>query len=266
MKYPVLLVHGMGIRDNYKIGYWGRIPQKLKELGCEVFLSGQDCSASIETNCDQIAKRLDEILAQTGAPKVNIIAHSKGGLESRYLASTLGYGPKIASITTLATPHNGSKTVDLLMKFPDRLIRIGCYFFDRWFKKLGDVTPDTYAAINIFKTENAAKFNSENPDYEGVYYQSFAFVMKHFWSDMLIWFPSMVVGWIEGENDGLLPPDSVKWGNFRGVIRSNTVRGISHCDEIDMRRLRLNRKQGNGVSDIVDVYEMIATELVGMGF
>ena len=135
-----------------------------------------------------------------------------------------------------------------------------------WFKKLGDVNPETYKAINGFKTSSAAKFNEDNPDQEGIYYQSFAFVMKHFWSDMLIWFPSLVVHLFEGENDGLLPPDAVKWGNFRGIVRSNSVRGISHCDEIDMRRLRLNRKSGNGISDIVDVYKNVAKELEEMGF
>ncbi|MCQ2467855.1 MAG: alpha/beta fold hydrolase [Clostridia bacterium] len=266
MRYPILLVHGMGIRDNYKIGYWGRIPKMLENLGCEVYLSGQDCSASVESNCEQIAKRLDDILASTGAKKVNIIAHSKGGLESRYLASSMGYADKIASITTMATPHNGSKTVDTLMKFPDRIIRIGCFFFDVWFKTIGDINPETYKAITGFKTSSAAKFNEENPDQEGIYYQSYAFVMKHFWSDMLIWFPSLVVHHFEGENDGLLPPEAVKWGNFRGIVRSNSTRGISHCDEIDMRRLRLNRKDGDGISDIIDVYMNVAKELEEMGF
>lgn len=33
MKYPILLVHGMGFRDDRKIGYWGRIPDVLKNNG-----------------------------------------------------------------------------------------------------------------------------------------------------------------------------------------------------------------------------------------
>lgn len=109
MKYPILLVHGMGFRDNRSIGYWGRIPQRLEENGFEVYLSGQDSNGSIESNAKKVSDSIDRILNAKNAEKVNIIAHSKGGLEARYIASTLGYSGKIASITTLSTPHNGSK-------------------------------------------------------------------------------------------------------------------------------------------------------------
>ena len=53
-----------------------------------------------------------------------------------------------------------------------------------------------------------------------------------------------------GENDGLLPPEAVKWGIFKGVYRGVGNRGISHCDEIDMRRRPLSKKAGEGLSDI----------------
>lgn len=32
LKYPVLLVHGMGFRDSKRISYWGRIPAKLNVI------------------------------------------------------------------------------------------------------------------------------------------------------------------------------------------------------------------------------------------
>lgn len=43
LKYPLLMVHGMGFRDNRVIGYWGRIPKALEKCGAEVFFrrSGQ---------------------------------------------------------------------------------------------------------------------------------------------------------------------------------------------------------------------------------
>ena len=37
LKYPILLVHGMGFRDNKYIGYWGRIPNALEEMGCKIY-------------------------------------------------------------------------------------------------------------------------------------------------------------------------------------------------------------------------------------
>lgn len=266
MKYPILLVHGMGFRDDRPIGYWGRIPRKLKENGFDVYLSGQDSNGSIESNARKVSESIDRILKAENIGKVNIIAHSKGGLEARYAASSLGCSEKIASITTLSTPHNGSKTVDKLMKLPEGLIRFGCRATDIWFRLLGDKEPDTFRAICSFRTEDAKRFNEQNPDAETIYYQSYAFVMKHISSDMLMWLPSLVVRCFDGENDGLLSPESVKWANFRGVVTGVGNRGISHCDEVDMRRMKLSSKQGSGVADISDFYVGIAKELEQMGF
>ena len=111
-KYPVLLVHGMGFRDRKVFCYWGRIPKLLEDMGCKVFFGHQDATADIAANGAHLAKRIDEILEETGAERVNIIAHSKGGLDSRYAISSLGMGSKVATLTTIATPHNGSKTMD----------------------------------------------------------------------------------------------------------------------------------------------------------
>ena len=88
--YPVVLIHGAGFRDLRWPVYWGRIPAVLQKNGARIYYGLQDCWASIETNAGQIAGRIDEILAETGAEKVNIIAHSKGGLDAR--RAVCGYG------------------------------------------------------------------------------------------------------------------------------------------------------------------------------
>ena len=265
MKYPVLLLHGMGFRDTGG-KYWGRIPQTLKNAGYAVFFGGGDGCASIETNADTIAKNLEHALNETGAAKVNIIAHSKGGLEARYLASTMGLHTKIASITTISTPHHGSRTVDALLScLPDHFIRFCCTVADAWFRALGDKQPDCYRAICTFKTKDAACFNENNPDKPGILYQSYAFVMKHCWSALSIWLPSLVVYYFEGKNDGLLAPAAVRWRNFRGIVRGNAGRGISHADEVDLHRKPMTRRQGNGVSDITDFYLAVARDLEEKG-
>lgn len=266
LKHPVLLVHGMGFRDYSLIGYWGRIPDALKKMGCKVYFGNQDSNADIETNGNHLAQKIRQITEETGAEKVNIIAHSKGGLDSRYAVSVLGAGDKVASLTTMSTPHHGSRTVDLLMKFPDPLIRFVGFCTDCWFRLLGDKKPNSYSVFRAFTTEAAAKFNEETPDREGVLYQSYAFVMKHPFSDILLLLPNLAVGIIEGENDGLLTPEAVKWGNFKGVLRGVGTRGISHCDEIDLRRRPLSKKYGEDISDIVDVYKEIVTDLAERGF
>lgn len=265
LKYPVLLAHGMGFRDDHCIGYWGRIPKALEELGCTVYFSGQDSAGDIETNGECLAKRIQTIVEETGAEKVNIIAHSKGGLDSRYAITALHMGDRVASLTTLSTPHHGSKTVDLLLKFPDFLVRFVSACANAWFRLLGDKQPNCYKTFHAFTTAQAARFNAQTPDVDGVLYQSYAFLMKHPFSDVLMWLPNLVVRIIDGENDGLLTPDSVKWGAFKGVYRGVGRRGISHCDEIDLRRCPLSKKAGEGVSDIVNVYRDIVTDLAQKG-
>ena len=266
LKYPVLMIHGMGFRDYKHFCYWGRIPKMLTEMGCSVFFGHQDCNAGIETNGNVIAARIDEIIAATGAEKVNIIAHSKGGLDARYAISALGKGDRVASLTTISTPHNGSRTVDLLLKIPKFLVRFGCFLADLWFRLLGDKKPDTYSAVLSLKTDSARKFNEEMRDREGIFYQSYAFVMKNPFSDIFFLIPSALVWLIEGENDGLLTPEAVRWGEFRGIYRGVGLRGISHSDEVDMYRRPISKRTGEGVSEILDVYKSIVTELKDRGF
>lgn len=266
LKYPLLLVHGMGFRDSKLIGYWGRIPARLEEAGCRVYYGDQDANGSIEANGAVLAQRVQELVRQTGAEKLNVIAHSKGGLDMRYAISQLGIAEQIASLTTISTPHHGSLTVDRLLRLPKPLVRLGASCADLWLRLLGDRHPDTYGAIGALTTSAAAEFNQSCPDAPGVYYQSYAFVMKHIWSDMLMIVPAAVVRCIEGPNDGLLAPRAVEWTNFRGVFTGSGSRGISHCDEVDLRRKRLSRRQGDGVSDITEVYLDIVNDLGSRGF
>jgi len=261
LKYPVLMVHGMGFRDHKRINYWGRIPRVLEEMGCRIYYGGQDSNGSIETNAAIIAAKIEEIIKNENVEKVNIIAHSKGGLDSRYAISALGMGDKVASLTTLSTPHHGSVTMDKLIKIPAFIMKTGCFFADVWFRILGDKRPATYKVLRSFTTAEAEKFNERCPDGDSVYYQSYAFVMKRASSDMFMFFTSLFVSAAEGENDGLLTPDRVKWGEFRGVVRSAGRRGISHCDEVDMRRRPLSKRAGEGISDITEVYKKIITDL-----
>src|SRR5713226_501622 len=62
------------------------------------------------------AGQLDSQMPGDGV-RAHIIGHSAGGLDARYLAAPppgLGRGNKVASITTIATPHHGSVIADLL--------------------------------------------------------------------------------------------------------------------------------------------------------
>ena len=265
-KYPILMVHGIGFRDRKLLNYWGRIPAALEKRGAIILYGHQDSWGRIEYNAEILSENLNKYLADTDYEKVNIIAHSKGGVDARYMISSLGMADKVSSLTTVCTPHHGSKTIDLFCKFPKWLFRIVAFFVDLFFRILGDKKPDFFTTCRQFSTEYMKSFNENNPDSSSVYYQSYAAVMKNPFSDFLLFLPNLFIGLIEGENDGIVTPGSAMWTNFKGVLRGATRRGISHADEVDARRMNLTKKTSeNGVSDIRNVYIGIVADLKQMG-
>jgi triacylglycerol lipase len=266
-KYPILMLHGVGFRDLKWPLYWGRIPKVLTAMGVELYYGNQDSWARVEDNAKTIRARIRQILEDSGAGKVNIIAHSKGGLEARMAVSSIGMGKAVASITTVGTPHRGSKTVDRLLKAPDSLFNIASFAVNNWIGLIGDTKPNFYAVCRDFSTDYAEQFNRNNPDVPGVYYQSFAGMMKTPLSDINLSTAYSVVKMIEGENDGLVSVESAEWGESFTVLKGQRSRGVSHLDEIDFRRTPFRPgEELNGISDICDVYRDIVQGLRERGF
>ena len=67
----------------------------------------------------ELAKIIDDVLFKTWSEKLHIIAHSQGGVDSRYVMSALGYDKYIASLITVATPHLGTPLADYVLNVPD---------------------------------------------------------------------------------------------------------------------------------------------------
>ena len=270
LKYPVMLVHGMSRRDDRWLKYWGRIPKALEQSGCRIYFSGQDCNAVIEHNADFLAGRIKEILEDSGASKINVIAHSKGGVDIRRCISKYHLEDCVASITTIGTPHHGSKALDRVFQMRRWFVRLVSFTSNIWMRIYGDSQPDFYHIMTDFTTEAAARFNEENPLPEGVYCQSFAFVADHAKGNYLLSIPRNFIKRIEGESDGLVTPASAQWGNFRGIVRSTTRRGVSHWDEIDLKHQPLSKNVATEsmfrISDITDFYSLLAKELAEKGF
>jgi triacylglycerol lipase len=61
----------------------------------------------------QLAAKVDEILAATGASKVDIVTHSMGALSARYYIKNLGGGTKVDEFVSLAGPNHGTNTAFL---------------------------------------------------------------------------------------------------------------------------------------------------------
>jgi triacylglycerol lipase len=260
-RYPLLMLHGIGFRDMAIMNYWGRIPRYLKRFGAEIYYGNQEGIGTVSTSGADVAARIDEIRAETGAEKVNIIAHSKGGLDARYAISGAGKGAKVASLTTMNTPHRGVRFADTATK-----LRLPIYLrlakvFNAIFRKFGDAVPDFYGSTMQFRTDEALAFNEQYPDDPQVYYQSYTSVMSRPSSDSLLAPSYYLIKRLGEENDGLVSVDSATWGNFRGVFRNEqSKRGISHADIVDMHR------EDYAGFNVLDTYINIVADLKERGF
>lgn len=266
LKYPVLLIHGMGFHDSERFCYWGRIPKMLREEGCTVYYGYHDRNGTIERSGRFLSKRILSILKECGAEKLNVIAHSKGGLDMRYAISSLGMSKFVASLTMIGTPNNGSHTMDKILKLPKWIVKATASVTDLVMRILGDKHPESYLVFKSYATEYAKEFNLSNPDSPDVYYQSYAFKLKNALGDIFMFPTYLILKICEGENDGLVAPCSVVHGNFRGIYTGENHRGISHLDQIDFRRRRFTEKEGKNVSDMAKFYKTLVSELAEMGF
>ena len=260
-KYPVVMVHGIFFRDWQFFNYWGRIPKELKRNGANVYYGNQQSSLSIAASAAELKQEILRILQESGAQKVNIVAHSKGGLDSRYAISKLGLADKVASLTTINTPHRGCEFADaLLNSLPKKLIHFVADKYNRLFHKLGDATPDFLAGVQDLTASACVRFNEEVKDSELVYYQS---VMSKMSCASSAGFP-LNLGYLlskkyEGANDGLVSVSSAQWGEYLGLI-SVKRQGVSHGDMIDLMRRNIKG------FDVSEFYVKLFEELRNKGF
>lgn len=105
---PIVFVHGYtGSGSN-----WNTMISRLKadgwtaaELPTPLTYSS---STSNKNNAEAIKQRVDQVLASTGAAKVDIVTHSMGGLSSRWFVKYLGGDAKVDDWVSLGGPNHGS--------------------------------------------------------------------------------------------------------------------------------------------------------------
>ena len=112
--YPVILVHGTlaNMNDNwqaaspllanngycvYAFNYGGSSPSSILQA-----------TGPIETSAQQLSDFVNQVLATTGASKVDLVGHSQGGMMPRYYLSFLGGGSKVDRFVALAPSNHGS--------------------------------------------------------------------------------------------------------------------------------------------------------------
>ena len=103
---PILLIHGYG-EDSSVWNSW------IHWLAADNFSKvypitfGEDKCGSVEDHATELSNIVNKILHDTGSQKVNIVAHSKGGLDARWYIAN-GGADKVANLIMIGTPNSGS--------------------------------------------------------------------------------------------------------------------------------------------------------------
>jgi triacylglycerol lipase len=175
-KYPLVFVSG--IDDGVAFDWNPRILRAVSDLGGP---SAEHVRLPAWSTSEVRAAELKTAIDAIDAPKVNLVCYAVGGLDCRYLASDggLGAAARVASITTIATPHRGTRVADAA------LLALGTGGAGAAEDVLHALTKDVPGspppddaqlerALRGLTIEALPAFNRAVADAQGVYYQSFA--------------------------------------------------------------------------------------------
>jgi triacylglycerol lipase len=208
------------------VHYWRGITEAMKANGMEVITASVPATGSIEERALKLGK---DIAAKADGKSVNIIAHSMGGLDARYMISRLQPdNVEVLSLTTIATPHRGSTFADFVF---DEIGEANLPYFYKILKILGLGSSGAFSQLTTKYMQE--EFNPKTPDDPKVRYFSYgASVRPTPWSSFRQ--SHRVIESMEGPNDGLVSVTSSRWGTYKG-----TLVDVSHLDLINWtNRLR----------------------------
>ena len=256
-KYPIILVHGIGAKEARIMNAFGHIGEVLTNEGYSVYIADTDGFGTIEGNAEQLKKFINRVMSEVGAEKVNIIAHSKGGLDTKYMITELSMEDSVASLTTLCTPHGGSVIASWIWKLPMWLKKIYAFFIDSFYRIVfKDEHPDALRACEQLRSSDESRdtlcFSSK------VYCQSYSTTLKRARDCFIMALPMKMQKHFENvENDGLVSRESSKFGNYRGDCLDIS---ISHVQIIDLFSKKSQKEK------IYEFYKTICRELADMNF
>jgi len=246
---PIMLVHGFfGWGDDHAFDYFYGIPQLLHAHGYRVLIAELDPINSSELRSEQLASQVDEALTCTCSERLNIIAHSQGGLDARYLLGPLERAHLIESLTTISTPHRGFELAgqgargdEVGLEFVEMLTALSSELIRGNPERPHDL-PATLRSMSI---EARQAYDEAWPDPSHIPIYSFAGITNPLADggevcdqgerpapsrgDLIE--PALVASyWMLGgfdiPNDGVVPASSCVWGRFLGCIASD------HFDQV----------------------------------
>lgn len=170
-KYPIVLAHGAsgfsaiaGIYD-----YFYGIPQDLSRAGANVYVTQMSALNGYDLRGEQLLTQVEDIVAITGAQKVNLIGHSQGSQAIRYVAGLVPQ--KVASVTSVGGPNMGSPIADQLLPVLEKAGPISPLLvapLNAFLKLVGISSGKAYeqdalASLSSLTTANAVAFNNRFP-------------------------------------------------------------------------------------------------------
>lgn len=220
----VVLIHGMGgWSDIDGVDYFYRVPALWRSLGAEVVAPGLTSVASIEKRAGELKAQLDAL----PGPFI-LVAHSQGGLDARYLISTLGYGDRVLALVTIAAPHHGSPVADVALGLTPGPV------LDAANALIGVLGWSLEGAQEITTGYMENVFNPQTPDDPRVTYWSFSGRAAPFgvgkgngWLHSPLTASWALLDALGEVNDGIVPEPSAHWGKFLGAIPAD------HMGEVD---------------------------------
>jgi len=225
-RYPVVLAHGLLGFDELQIAgrshsYFRGIAEHLRAQGIEVHVTRVNPSAEIRERAAQLSEQIRKI----AAPKVNIIAHSMGGLDARYAISKLGLNTRVASLVTIGTPHRGTPLADQGVTWLADRLRLRSVM-----ARLGI----QIGGFDDLTTTHLRSFNTEVIDRRGVFYASVVGTALPNSSTHPILRPwvLMMRTWV-GDNDGLVPTGSQVWGRVLMRVEADHFAQIGWVSTFD---------------------------------
>jgi triacylglycerol lipase len=204
LRAPIVLVHGFFGFDSLRFGsvtlanYFPGIPELLRAVGNRVLIPRLSPTGAIADRAAQLKAFLDR---EVPDQPVHLLAHSMGGLDSRYMISRLNMGARVLSLTTLGTPHRGTAFADWGIRRLERLVK-------PFLKLIGIPTQGFYDLT----TATCRAFNEQVPDVPGVRYFSVAGRHDgHYLSPEWLLSYNIVLT-AEGPNDGVVSLASARHG------------------------------------------------------
>jgi triacylglycerol lipase len=235
----IVLVHGiLGFREKFGIEYFRGVAEHLREKGYKVTVPVLDPTRGIRFRATQLTDQINGAMANGGldpTQKTHIIAHSMGGLDSRWILSPANpdrIQAPIRSLTTISTPHGGSPIADLigrpegLLAFPGLPFGLHANPMQRVLDALGisldglrDLTTQSCKEFAVSCTDNNAVdyFSVAGSGRAGFPETAAAFLLLYKYIFALTGRP----------NDGLVTVDSAQWGRF-----DENTWPVDHAEEV----------------------------------